>query len=58
MVQCGIPREHHGIEAGTHVGNGLTGNPPPNGLLVILLKRTALCSFCKFLEALNVGLVE
>ena len=26
--------------------------------LVVLLKRTALCTFCKFLEALNVGLVE
>ena len=26
--------------------------------LVVLLKRTAWCTFCKFLEALNVGLVE
>ena len=25
---------------------------------VVLLKRTTLCSFCKFLETLNVGLVE
>ena len=24
---------------------------------VVLLKRIALCSFCKFLEGLNVGLV-
>ena len=31
------------------------GDIPPNG---VLLKRTALCSFCKFLEAMNVGLVE
>ena len=27
-------------------------------LIVVLLKRTAQCTFCKFLEALNVGLVE
>ena len=26
--------------------------------IVVLLKTTALCSFCKVLEALNVGLVE
>ena len=26
--------------------------------IVVLLRRTALCIFCKFLEALNVGLVE
>ena len=35
---------------------------PPNGFLlpsiVVLLKKTALCTFCKSLEALNVGLVE
>ena len=26
--------------------------------VVVLLKSTALCTFCKFLEALNLGLVE
>ena len=33
-------------------------SPTPLILIVVLLKRTALCTFCKFLEALNVGLVE
>ena len=38
------------------------GDIPPNGVqrtslpIVVLLKRIALCTFCKFLEALNVGL--
>ena len=32
------------------------GDIPPPLPIVVLLKRTELCTFCKFLEALNVGM--
>ena len=45
-----------GVVAGAVVGFG--GHTTTWIPIVIMLKITALCTFCKFQEALNVGLIE